>query len=162
MANVIGIVGAEAAKFTLLGQARARKAIDAAITCHEPEGVSSGRCHLGGVDVWAEEIAKERGCYREELIYPAKVRQWSGEGGYAQRNIRIALVSRVLVCIVVDKLPLGYKGVDYGECYHCKRPSRMKLHHYIPHVKSGGCWTMWCAREVLKRPMELVVINNYE
>ena len=45
----------------------------------------SGRCPLGGVDVWAEEVADEMGL--EKLIFPPEGRGWRY---YHERNLKIA------------------------------------------------------------------------
>src|SRR5574341_355342 len=89
----IGIVGHEAAKFTDQTKAQALAIIRDLLA---PPGtvVVSGRCPLGGVDVWAEEIAAELG--REPLIYPPKANAW--ETGFKPRNIQIAEASDELHC----------------------------------------------------------------
>lgn len=56
----IGIVGSEAAKFTPETQAKAIRLIES-ILVNTPSSevmVVSGGCHLGGVDIWAEEAAE--------------------------------------------------------------------------------------------------------
>ena len=121
----IGIVGAEAAKFTPAGEQRARAIIYDLLA---PEGTTlvSGHCHLGGIDIWAEEIATTLG--RSMEIFPPKNLRW--HDGYKPRNLQIAKASHEVHCITVDMLPEGTKSVY---CYHCNRSD---------HIKSGGCWTM--------------------
>lgn len=149
----LGIVGAEAAKFTKKGEAHAKALIHALIDTHKPTCISSGRCHLGGIDVWAEDIAYDR-CLKT-LIYPPKTRQWSS--GYMPRNIQIARASDLVVCLAVLRLPDGFKGMTFPSCYHCTRRKEMR-----EHVKSGGCWTRWYAQENLKKRGELVIVANEE
>lgn len=123
----IGIVGHEAAKFTALGERRARRIIRELLSA--PDAVLvSGHCHLGGIDIWAEEVADAIGI--PKLIYPPKKLTW--EGGYKQRNLLIAKHSAIVHCIVVTKLPSAYTGMRFTSCYHCNTQT---------HIKSGGCWT---------------------
>lgn len=139
----IGIVGSEGAKFTPAMEARAKAAIwDLLYPDHQ---VVSGGCHLGGIDVWAEEIGIKMGI--DPIIFrPARL-QW--EGGYKQRNLLIAKESDKVVCITVRSLPEGYKGMRFSSCYHCGTND---------HVKSGGCWTMKQAR-LMGKPTQLIIIE---
>ena len=122
----VGIVGAEAAKFTTDGEAQARELIRLLL---DPGDICvSGGCHLGGVDIWAEEEARALGL--EVIVYPPATLSW--ESGYKPRNIQIAEACETLCCIVVDAYPPHYTGMRFNLCYHCKRRD---------HIKSGGCWT---------------------
>lgn len=124
---IIGIVGSEAVKFTTGTEALARALIRDLLS--SPHSVlCSGHCHLGGVDIFAEEIAQELG--RETIIYPPKNLSWSL--GYRPRNLQIAATSDIVHCITLERLPESYQGMRFEGCYHCRdrRP---------PHVKSGGC-----------------------
>jgi hypothetical protein len=125
---VIGIVGSESIKFTPETEAAAKKIIRDLLTRPGVTGVSSGACHLGGIDAWAEEIGKELGL--DLFIYPPKTQSW--ETGYKPRNLQIVKASDEVYCITVKELPLNYKGMRFDYCYHCKTRD---------HVKSGGCWT---------------------
>lgn len=91
--------------------------------------VVSGHCPLGGIDIWAEEVAAELGL--EKLIFPPAIQQW--EGGYKQRNLQIAQNCDKAYCLVVKELPGSYQGMRFARCYHCNTTS---------HIKSGGCWTV--------------------
>lgn len=124
----IGIVGSEGRKFTPETEAQARAIIREILA---PEGtvLVSGGCHLGGIDIWAEEEADAMG--REKIIHVPKVRNWSE--GYKPRNLAIARDSDVVHCITVRELPPSYSGMTFPLCYHCGTDT---------HVKSGGCWTM--------------------
>lgn len=123
----VGIVGHEAAKFTDDGERQAREVIRMLLA--PPNAVLvSGHCHLGGIDIWAEEEADALG--RKKLIFPPKSLDWAN--GYKPRNLLIAQNSDVVHCIVVKTLPADYKGMRFKLCYHCKTDA---------HVKSGGCWT---------------------
>ena len=140
----IGIVGAEGAKFTKQGEVLAREAIRS-LLC-EGDTVVSGGCHLGGVDIWAEEIATIKGL--ERLIFPPEVQSW--EDGYKPRNILIAEHSDYLVSIVVNRYPSEYRGMTFDKCYHC---------HTVDHIKSGGCWTVKYGRKI-GIPGEVMVITQ--
>jgi hypothetical protein len=127
--NSVGIVGSEAAKFTLSAEKLARETIERIIDAHRPQRVVSGGCHLGGIDIWAEEVSRGRGI--PTVIHLPERRSWSG--GYKERNLRIATDSDIVYCITVKTLPDGYHGMRFSRCYHCQTDS---------HVKSGGCWTV--------------------
>lgn len=142
----IGIVGAEKAKFTDKGRTRARRLIRGLLSQEGIEEVISGGCHLGGIDRWAVDLARERKLAVKEFI-PA-TRSW--ELGYKPRNLLIAERSDVVHCIVVDKLPEGFSGMRFAICYHCGRKD---------HVKSGGCWTMKQARKMGKKGILHIVRN---
>lgn len=150
---ILGIVGSEAAKFTKSGQAEAREVIRSLIQAFHVDMVSSGHCHLGGIDIWAEEKAKILGKFDPYLIFPPAYYSWAA---YKARNIKIARASDITVCISVDVLPVNYTGMRFEGCYHCagrKVPN---------HIKSGSCWTTKFAREKLNRPGLLFVIENGE
>jgi hypothetical protein len=131
---ILGIVGHEAAKFTAETESRARAAIFAAIRRHGATRIVSGHCHLGGVDIWAEEIAAA--LRLPTTIYAPEVLRWGEPRGFRARNLRIARGSDLVACVVVRELPPGYTGMRFAGCYHCgaRNPE---------HVKSGGCWTAW-------------------
>lgn len=144
----IGIVGSEAAKFTPDTEEAAKEMIRAIITFDKPDTVISGRCHLGGIDIWAVEIAREMGI--KILECPPVEHSWVY--GYRPRNIKIARYSDKVYCLTVKRLPGKYTGMRFTHCYHCHTPPDH-------HVKSGGCWTLKFAREVLKKPTQLIVIE---
>lgn len=130
----VGIVGHEAAKFTPATEAAARDTIRSLL---EQPGVThmvSGHCHIGGVDIWAEEEAAKLGV--DTIIYPPRDLSWAT--GFKPRNIQIAHTSDIVHCVVVRELPPDYKGMRFSGCYHC-------LGRNPEHVKSGGCWTAWRA-----------------
>lgn len=135
----VGIIGHEAAKFTLATEQEARAVIRGILDHEGTEDVLvSGGCHLGGIDIWAEEEADRLGL--RKIIHLPKSRSW--ENGYKQRNMQIAQDSDVVHVVVVRTLPESYKGMRFPLCYHCKTKS---------HIKSGGCWTAKYA-ETLGRP----------
>lgn len=148
----LGIVGSEGSKFTQVGESRARQAIRDLIHKYQPSHVVSGHCHLGGIDIWAEEVADEFGIAKE--IYPPAEHNWNG--GYKPRNLQIAHNSDRVVCITVDSLPANYKGMVFKGCYHCDKALGLRVESaspehsegrllkdvFKPHVKSGGCWTV--------------------
>lgn len=140
--RVVGVVGSEAAKFTPETEQLARAQIRRVIATADQ--VVSGACHLGGIDIWAIEEAKALGIAWRE--FPPVFLHW--EGGYKQRNIRIADASTEVFCITVRVLPPGYTGMRFEFCYHCRTDT---------HVKSGGCWTTRYARGLGKRGETIVV-----
>lgn len=137
---IVGIVGHEAAKFTPRTEAFARSAIRQLLIHNQASAVCSGHCHLGGIDIWAEEEADKLGI--EKIIYPPMNLSWST--GFKPRNLAIAGKSDIVFCIVVETLPEHYSGMRFETCYHCaKSPLGCKSHH----IKSGGCWTAIRARK---------------
>lgn len=128
----VGIVGHEAKKFTPETEEKARKIIRSLLSPNDI--LVSGGCHLGGIDIWAEEEADKLGLKKE--IYLPATRQW--EGGYKQRNLKIAYNSDIVHCIVIVEYPDTYKGRRFNYCYHCDSTD---------HIKSGGCWTAKKAKE---------------
>ncbi len=98
----------------------------------------SGKCPLGGIDLWAIEEAEHAGLLTEE--FAPKNNAW--DTGFKPRNIQIARASALVVCITVAKLPDTYRGRRFPLCYHCKTSD---------HVKSGGCWTMHYAESIGRR-----------
>jgi hypothetical protein len=169
----IGIIGAEAKKFTAETEKEAKMWI--AYHLHHHWGIDnvqptivSGHCHLGGVDIWAEEKADEQGC--PKLIFPPKKLAW--EGGYKQRNIQIAEASDVIYVIGVREFPPGYSPEVWNKngCYHCKKhlihleaPENCKYypvaHGYEQkHVKSGACYTAWYAIEKLGKEAYWIIV----
>lgn len=133
----LGIVGHAAEKFDKWSATKARVAIRDLIEEYRPDLVVSGGCHMGGIDKWAVEEARAHFIDVQEFL--PKVLRW--EGGYKQRNLRIAENSDVVVSIVVTAFPSDYSGVRFPYCYHCKTDS---------HIKSGGCWTVKEARKLGK------------
>ena len=125
----LGIVGAEECKFTPYGKAQALTLIRRLVSHPDCTAVVSGGCHLGGVDIWARQMAEQYGRQFTEFL-PAE-RSWYY--GYRIRNLQIASHCNVLHCITVPYLPATYTGRTFRYCYHCDSTS---------HIKSGGCWTM--------------------
>jgi hypothetical protein len=140
----LGIVGHAADKFTVDAERLAKSAILGAFGRHLPTTVVSGHCHLGGVDLWAEELAAAMGIATK--IHAPRVRSWGAPGGYRDRNLAIARDSDLVLVVVVRELPAGYTGMRFGDggtdgagCYHC-------LGRNPRHVKSGACFTAWHCR----------------
>lgn len=132
----VAVVGHAADKFTPETEARAREVIRGLLT--GAELMVSGGCHLGGVDIFAEEAAAETGV--PTLVHAPTSFRWSGRGGYRERNLTIARDCTEAHCVVVRDYPPGYEGMRFSWCYHCedRRPD---------HVKSGGCWTVMRAED---------------
>lgn len=126
-----GIVGHEAKKFTAATEATAREVIRDILK--DSSLMVSGGCHLGGIDIWAEEEADALSIAK--LIHLPKELSWAN--GFKPRNLAIARDSDIVHCIVVAAYPPNYYGMRFDSgCYHC-------LGRNPPHVKSGGCWTAW-------------------
>lgn len=136
----IGLVGSEASKFTRKMEATAKAMLMTCVSVGPPiDTVVSGECHLGGIDIWAKEMAMA--CGMPYIGCPPAKLTW--EGGYKQRNLKIVRESDSVICITVKDYHKGYTGMRFPYCYHCGN-------RYPPHVKSGGCWTMWKAHDLGK------------
>lgn len=142
---ILGIVGSESAKFTDTTEWLARETIRRLILSNDVTRVVSGKCHLGGIDIWAIEEAIKLSIEVQE--FPAENLNW--EYGYKPRNMCIAQASDKIVCITVRELPSNYKGMRFPYCYHCDTDK---------HVKSGGCWTVKYAKKLGKQT-EIIVIE---
>lgn len=141
-----GIVGHEAAKFTPETEAKAKALIEHILLCEDGSGhtLVSGRCPLGGIDVWAEEFADTWNI--DKIIHSPKVNNWTY--GYKPRNILIAKDSLIVHNIVVKEYPENYKGMRFDFCYHCNTKD---------HIKSGGCWTAKYAQKLGKKAIWHVI-----
>jgi hypothetical protein len=134
----LAIVGHAQDKFTPETESIARDLILESILYYSPDNVVSGHCHLGGVDIYAEEIAT--GISIPTIIHKPKSLSWSGPGGYRDRNLLIAHDSSLTLVVVVSSYPSHYRGQRFKSCYHC--------HNRNPaHVKSGGCYTAWQSKQ---------------
>lgn len=125
----IGIVGAEAAKFTKVGEETAKQLIRQIIFLRAASEIISGGCHLGGIDIWAEEIGYELGL--KVTVFKPQNHTW--ENGYKERNLLIANNSDEVHNITVRTYPKNFTRMRFPKCYHCNTDT---------HIKSGGCWTM--------------------
>ncbi len=138
----LGLIGHEQAKFTPKftphTEAAAKALIDEALDVLRPTALVSGHCPLGGVDIWAEEIAAKRGL--EMIVHAPRSFTWNGAHGYKWRNLRIAQDSDLVLVVALRELPRGFTGMRFDRCYHCPESAP-------PHVKGGACWTAWKARE---------------
>jgi len=92
--------------------------------------IVSGHSPVGGIDIWAEEVAHKKGI--ELNLKIPKQHKWDAEYGYKQRNLDIAKDSDELHIILVKDYPENYKGMKFNICYHCNTKE---------HIKSGACWT---------------------
>jgi len=127
-----GIIGCEKSKFTPITEASARFLIE--VLLKPGDVLVSGGCHLGGIDIWAEERANTIGISKI-IHYPERL-QWNG--GFKERNLKIAKDSDIVYCITLKEYPSTYTGRRFSYCYHCNTSD---------HVKSGGCWTANRAKE---------------
>lgn len=144
---ILGVVGAEAAKFTVETQQRAKGKLVQLYMQKKPELVISGACHLGGIDIWAVQIAQEMGI--PTLEHPPEKLQWA-PNGYKERNLLISNDSEELVCVAVAEYPPTFKGMRFKHCYHHSPPA-------TDHIKGGGCWTLRQA-EKLGKKTQLVIV----
>jgi len=141
--KTVGIVGVELKK--LDGRVlAAKRAIMKIVEDEKPTAISSGACHLGGIDDFAERAATYYGL--EKTIFEPKTLSWSN--GYKPRNLQIAEASDVVYCITVKTLPASYDGMRFKLCYHCGTSD---------HIKSGGCWTVKQAKKLGKRGVIIVL-----
>lgn len=141
---ILGIVGSEQAKFTPETEERAREVIRRYLASGRYDGVTSGGCHLLGVDIFAREEANALGLDFTEFL-PV---EHSWDRGYKPRNMKIARLADEVICITVRELPPTYTGMRFKLCYHCKTDT---------HVKSGGCWTVKYAQSIGKKGEVIVV-----
>ena len=144
----IGIVGSGEEKFSPVAEKEAKKIIKELLS-EKGTILVSGHSPMGGIDVWAEQIATELRIPMDLKI--PKQMKWDAPYGYKQRNLDIAKESEKLYIIVPDKYPKGYKGKRYEECYHCRNTF---------HIKSGGCYTGRKALELNKPVVWYVVANE--
>jgi len=95
-----------------------------------------------GVDIMAIELASSRG-FLFRTILP-ELEKW--EGGYKERNLKIAKMCDVLYCLTIPR-----KDKDEAKCYHHDPPE--------DHKKTAGCWTL---NEALKlgKQTQLMVIKE--
>ena len=152
----IGIIGNGADKFTPHGTTIATKIIRKILLVDPMPVLVSGHSKMGGVDIWAEEIAIELGL--ESDIKAPKTESWSGDCGYKERNTDIAKASDYLYIIVADSYPAGYKGRQFLRngmpyCYHCDT---------FDHLKSGACYTGKLFEKLTGRLRITMIIPNTE
>jgi len=130
----IGIVGHGSDKFDnrteLLAKDIILNILNEATKTHDDVVMVSGHSPVGGIDIWAEEIAMQLRLLLN--IKSPKQLVWDAEYGFKQRNLDIAKYSDIVHVILVEKYPGNYSGQKFKLCYHCKTTD---------HVKSGGCWT---------------------
>ena len=144
MSIKIAIIGHASDKFNQITRRSAHSIIAGILEDYRPCILISGGCPMGGIDIWAEEMADKKGI--EKIIYRPKYTQWDPDVntygkdayGFKARNLDIARNCDVLYNIVVRTWPENYRGTKYND-YHCAGKN-MDKH---PHVKSGGCWTLW-------------------
>jgi hypothetical protein len=136
----VGIVGNGFDKFTDRGQRRARALIREILMGDQATSMVSGHSPVGGIDIWAEEVAIALGIPLDLKV--PEVNQWDPPGryGYKARNLDIALADIVYV-IVADVYPQEYQGRRFAVCYHHRNNEGAPRVTDTNHVKSGGCWT---------------------
>ena len=146
----IGIVGHGTDKFT---PATRRAAVAIIRMLLKPGDVLvSGHSPVGGIDIWAEEVARDEGIAMDLKI--PRQNKWDAEYGFKQRNLDIARDSDEVHVIVVENYPMDYHGRRWLDddalpvCYHCARLPEVQQPEL--HVKSGGCWTGIQARRLGK------------
>uniref|UniRef100_A0A6H1ZV72 Uncharacterized protein n=1 Tax=viral metagenome TaxID=1070528 RepID=A0A6H1ZV72_9ZZZZ len=112
--------------------------------------------HCSGVDIWAEEIAKEMGI--KTVIFKPQIKQWHDFQllkGYRSRNIDVAKESDVYYDIEPE-----------GSCRHCRgtglEVSELAHERKCRYCKgtgiySGGTWTMNYAKKLGKEACQIVI-----
>lgn len=127
----IGIIGHASDKFNEKGKYLALKEINYILDTFKSNDIFvSGRCPMGGIDIWSEEQAIKRKI--ETDIKAPKQHVWNAEYGFKQRNLDIAQESKRLYVILVSSYPENYGDMKFEYCYHCNLTN---------HIKSGACWT---------------------
>lgn len=134
----LGVVGHGQEKFTKRTEGLATQAIINAVLRYGPTHIVSGHSPLGGVDLYAEQVAERLGV--PTIIHAPRYHTWSGPGGYKERNLAIARDSDLVLCVVVSDFPPKFNGMRFPYCYHCKGRNPQ-------HIKSGGCWTAWRCKD---------------
>jgi hypothetical protein len=154
----VGCVGNGTDKFTELGKQRAMLLLVDVI--HGSSAMVSGHSPVGGIDIWAEEVAEFLGVPLDLKI--PEVNAWNPPGryGYMKRNVDIAKDSDILHMIVADKYPNEYRGRRFALCYHHNKGEGAPVMTPDNHVKSGGCWT---AKKALELGKEVVwhIVENF-
>lgn len=137
----VGIVGNGTDKFTARGRQLAEETILFILEGENWDAMVSGHSPVGGIDIWAEEIATILGIPLD-LKVPA-VNQWDPPGayGYKARNLDIAHDSDIVHVILADVYPVEYHGRRFNACYHHRNGEGAPSVTPVNHVKSGGCWT---------------------
>ena len=153
----VAIIGNGADKFTIVGAERAKRQIQAILTWGQPVSVISGHSPMGGVDIWAEEIADLM-----EIPLDLKVpdtHEWNPDEGYGYRarNIDIATDCTEIHIIVAREYPFAYRGRRFSYCYHCVDNESRDCKG---HVKSGACWTANQAQKLGKYPSYYSISNR--
>lgn len=156
----IGIVGCGEDKFTLESKEIARRTIRELLMkellMEKELIVVSGHSPMKGIDILAEEVAKELGLKTE--IYAPEVNQWEDlvdteddedgnykgmrrEKGFKSRNIQIAEASDVLYVIVAKEYPSNYVFQPW-ELRDCLKDGKPFCYHC-----AKGCYDGWDAPE---------------
>ena len=150
----IGIIGNGSDKFTPHGATIAKAVIVEILMANHKPVLMSGHSRMGGIDIWAEEIATQLG--HEKDIKAPKTESWGGDYGYKERNLDIARSSDYLYVIVADSYPPDYNGQTFLKdgrqyCYHCNT---------FNHVKSGACYTRKLFEKAKSKLGVTVIIPN--
>ena len=141
----IAIVGADGRKWTENDPELVKYIIRHILTKYDNPTLISGHCPLGGVDLWAEEVAKE--LQIPMRIFKPKQNAWKF---YKQRNIQIAEFCDVLYDIEPLKScrfcgGLGVRGEK--TCSFCEGDG----------AYSGGTWTLKYAKTLGKEVWKIIV-----
>jgi len=150
MENIkVGIVGHGENKFTPQGKVNAFFCLSSILNNKNISTMISGHSPVGGIDIWAEEVALK---YNKtlELKIP-KQHKWDALYGYKQRNLDIAKCCDELHVILVRNYPTNYKGMKFNYCYHCNTKE---------HIKSGACWTAKQAKKLGKLVIYHIIKNE--
>lgn len=95
-----------------------------------------------GVDIMAIELASSRGFIFHTILPESE--KW--EGGYKERNLKIAKMCDALYCISIPERSKKER------CYHHTPPAK--------HQKTAGCWTMKEALKLNKECMLLITTDR--
>lgn len=75
-------------------------------------------------------------------VFEAKDKNWEGNDGFKDRNIRIAHQADIVYSIATKK-------IKDKRCYHCDEQD---------HDRTGGCWTKRYAMDKLHKEGETIII----
>ena len=155
MITHVGIVGSEGLYWTKCQRDLATLKITEILGEYTTPILVSGGCHKGGIDIWAEDVA--RTLKINKYIFKPQVFQWSSintlDGktlqGYKDRNIKIAEKSDIVYSIEPEYID----GITPW-----KNPVAFDWASNKFYRKSGGMWTMRYTRNVLRKEGKLVII----
>lgn len=141
----IAIVGADGRKWTENDPELVKCIIRHILTKYDDPILISGHCPLGGVDLWAEEVAKELEI--PVVLFRPRRNAWRF---YKERNVKIAEACDIIYDIEPPR-----------SCHHCRGEG--KIGDLICRfcggdgAYSGGTWTLNYAKTLGKEVWKIIV-----